>query len=178
MNTKLCTKCKVDKPKEDFPNRTSGGKTYLHSFCRICKNAERKKYAKNEPPEYSRNYQRARRLDPAKRPYHILIDSRKNDKKKGFENDLDLEFITSAIEKPCAYCGEGAILKSLDRIDNLLGHLKTNVVVSCKRCNLTRGNMPYEAWLCVAEGMRVARERRLFGEWDGKRLQGKRNIEQ
>jgi hypothetical protein len=56
---------------------------------------------------------------------------------------------------------------TVDRVDNDLGHLQSNVVPACVRCNHVRGQMPYEAWLMVAPGMRAAREAGLFGGWDG-----------
>jgi hypothetical protein len=169
MNTKECSKCKASKPITDFPTRTVNGKSYPHSFCRVCKNAERMKYAKNQPsPEATRAYQNAHRADPANRASYIYKDSRNSDRKKGLENDLDIEFIRAALLTPCTYCGADDILKSLDRIDNTLGHCQANVLVSCQRCNLTRRNMPHAAWLVVAEGMRKAREKGLFGDWLGK----------
>jgi hypothetical protein len=57
---------------------------------------------------------------------------------------------------------------TVDRIDNNKGHLLTNVVPACLRCNLARGDMPYEAWLCLVPGLKEAREKGLFGAWIGK----------
>jgi len=54
---------------------------------------------------------------------------------------------------------------TLDRKDNDVGHVKDNVVPACVRCNYTRGDMPFDAWLVVAAGMRQAREKGLFGDW-------------
>jgi hypothetical protein len=71
------------------------------------------------------------------------------------------------IGEPCVYCGEAEARRSLDRIDNSKGHTKANVVGSCERCNYVRRDMPYEAWLAVAPGMRIARELELFADWNG-----------
>lgn len=57
---------------------------------------------------------------------------------------------------------------TLDRIDNDKGHTQDNVVPACIRCNYVRKNMPYEAWIVVAEGMRKAREAGLFEGWSGR----------
>jgi len=57
---------------------------------------------------------------------------------------------------------------TLDRIDNLKGHSFDNVVPACIRCNYARRNMSYEAWLCLTEGMRRARELDLFKGWTGR----------
>lgn len=56
-------------------------------------------------------------------------------------------------------------MMSLDRIDNLKPHNQNNVNPSCVRCNLTRGDMPYEAWLFISPKIREAREKGLFGDW-------------
>jgi hypothetical protein len=105
-----------------------------------------------------------RRANPAQA---ILADARRADRKRGRECDLDLDFIRAAVGAPCVYCGETEIRMTLDRVDNSLGHAKANVVGACERCNYLRRDMPYEAWLVVALGMRAARERGLFGTWTG-----------
>lgn len=82
--------------------------------------------------------------------------------------DLDITTIERMISEGCLYCGETDILKiSVDRIDNNIGHIGSNVNPACLRCNLVRGDMPYNAWMEVANGMRNAREKGLFGDWDG-----------
>lgn len=95
----------------------------------------------------------------------ILVDSRKTDKKRQFANDLDLDFVREAIRGGCQYCGEMTIRMTLDRIDNSVGHVKSNVIPACIRCNYVRGAMPYDAWLILAPGMTRARELGLFGSW-------------
>lgn len=99
----------------------------------------------------------------------ILEDSRRDDRRRrGVENDLDIQFIRDAIKKGCSYCGERQLRMTLDRIDNGLPHTKANVVPACIRCNYTRKNMPYAAWLVIAPKMREARELGLFGTWTGR----------
>jgi hypothetical protein len=98
----------------------------------------------------------------------ILEDSRRSDKKKGLSNNLTREFIDLEISKGCSYCGEASIRMTLDRIDNTVGHLQSNVVPACIRCNLTRGNMPYKAWLFLVDSMRHAREAGAFDNWTGR----------
>jgi hypothetical protein len=98
----------------------------------------------------------------------IYEDSRRSDKKKGFQNDLTLEFIKREISKGCSYCGEVDLRMSLDRIDNSIGHLQSNVQPACIRCNYARRSMPYAAWVCLIHGLREAREKGLFGNWTGR----------
>ena len=97
----------------------------------------------------------------------ILSDSRKSDKKKNRQNDLDLEFIKVQIRNPCSYCGETKLRMTLDRVNNSIGHIKSNVVAACVRCNYTRRDMPHKAWLFLVDGMRKAREVGAFDNWTG-----------
>lgn len=97
----------------------------------------------------------------------ILEDSRSSDRKKGRHNDLTREWIKSEIERGCSYCQEKNVLMTLDRIDNSVGHVKTNCRPACVRCNRIRGNMPFAAWMCVVDGVRKANELGLFGDWIG-----------
>lgn len=99
--------------------------------------------------------------------YAIRSDSRESDRKNGRKNDLTIEFIRSLIADPCAYCGETSLRMTLDRKDNSLGHEQSNVIQACERCNYSRRNMPFEAWMVVADAMRKARELGLFGDWTG-----------
>lgn len=79
--------------------------------------------------------------------------------------DLKLADINAIITAPCLYCGDDQCFKTIDRIDNSIGHVKSNVVSACYRCNMVRGNMPFDAWMEMASGMRAAREKGLFGDW-------------
>lgn len=97
----------------------------------------------------------------------ILSDCKRSDKKRGRENDLDLAFIQSKVDGPCSYCGDIEIRMTLDRIDNDKGHVRSNVVGACERCNYARRDMPYAAWLLIAKAMREARELGLFQGWTG-----------
>lgn len=50
----------------------------------------------------------------------------------------------------CRYCGKTGIPLSVDHVD-LWEHggasVELNLITACKKCNRTRGNMPYEEWL-------------------------------
>lgn len=96
---------------------------------------------------------------------YILEDSRKSDRRKGFKNDLDNEFIKETISCGCSYCGTTELRMTLDRIDNDKGHLKSNVVPSCIRCNYIRRNMPYQAWMWIVPSIRSAVLHGLLDGW-------------
>jgi hypothetical protein len=111
------------------------------------------------------NQMRATGTDVAR---FIFWEARRSDKRRGLECDLNREQIAEIIKRECVYCGETQLRMTLDRIDNSRGHTKDNVNPACIRCNYARRDMPYRAWLCLAEGMRRAREFGLFEGWTGR----------
>ncbi len=98
----------------------------------------------------------------------ILREARRSDTLRGQTCDLSKQEIELLISQGCQYCGERDLRMTLDRIDNSKGHTRDNVVPACIRCNYARRDMPYEAWLCLTEGMRRARELGLFKGWTGR----------
>lgn len=172
--TKLCTLCEQSKPLTEMSTTSRHGKSYYRSRCRKCDGARTSGWIKRNP-EKDKNRTNVRRIRAQnerklglRQDYYILIDSRGWDRKHGFPNDLNREFIHGLIAGGCAYCGETDIRMTLDRINNDKGHTRDNVVPACIRCNYTRKDMPYEAWLVVAGGMREATNKHLFGTWTGR----------
>ena len=159
--------CKVCGKSKDIKCFAVAGKNpkYRKWTCHACRTKaqlKRKPLAKEKAREYQRRW-------AARHPENVILQSsRQSDRKKGFENDMDAAFIKELIGNPCTYCEGTRVKMSLDRVDNSLGHLKTNVVHACIRCNYTRGSMPHEAWLLLAPAMREAREQGLFGNWEGR----------
>lgn len=127
----------------------------------------REKVRRKTPKDKARisAWHRRRRLDPAKRAWCIVKDSRKSDKQSGRQNDLTIEFVDMMIENGCAYCGDDSIKMTLDRIDNSIGHIMMNVNPCCARCNYFRRDMPYTAWLELAPIIKGIRERGMLGDW-------------
>ena len=116
---KLCTRCGETKDKALFAvaRRAPDG---LQVWCKVCMKASNRAYTAAKP-------QKAR-----------LYYYRSYDKAKGFDNDLTEDFATRLTTLPCEYCGTAEQIRGLDRIDNSLGHLQSNVVPCCHRCNTTR----------------------------------------
>lgn len=54
--------------------------------------------------------------------------------------DLPSQEILEITSKPCFYCADDIDRRSVDRIDNSVGHIKSNVVPSCYTCNSVRMN--------------------------------------
>ena len=173
LDCKVCTICGNEKPVEQFRQKTSYGKKYRSSYCRLCDNRERYRRRKGKGALDARNARVAARRhlsrsDGTDVARWILEDSRRWDRKHGFVCDLDKGWIDQRIANGCAYCGETALRMTLDRMDNAKGHTRDNVVPACIRCNYARRSMPYAAWLCLCKGVREAREQGLFGAWTGR----------
>lgn len=165
--------CGEMKPLTEFHNRRVSGRVYPKVYCIPCDTLQKKKYELGTPERkakvYKKHtaYQKHARMDWRRRACYLLKDLRKSDKRSGLSNDLDIDFVREKISGGCSYCGasQEESRMSLDRIDNAIGHMRANIVAACVNCNLTRGNMPYTAWLLLAPAMREARVRGLLSGW-------------
>lgn len=102
---------------------------------------------------------------------------RRNASMKGLEFALSLGDVRGVLSRPCDYCGETELLMTIDRANNDLGYVQSNVVPACIRCNVLKGDMPLRAWLEIAPSIRSARNKDLFGKWIGRRFRvGKQDI--
>ena len=166
-------KCKAcGEEKEPSLMRVMYGKP--RSICRKCDGKGRGARYKKTPRKRTKSGKdrinslireaRSQNLNPEK---FILIDSRKGDRRRGRENDLTADFIRERISGGCAYCLETEGRMTLDRIDNDIGHLQSNVIPSCVRCNYIRKDMPYQAWMLIVPAVREARLKGLFEGWSG-----------
>ena len=166
-----CKRCGETDPAK-FGFRIVGGRSYPRHLCKSCwtrytlevRSTESQK-KRNDREQKKHKERRKLGINTAR---YVFQDSKNSDRKRGLENDLNKSFVAAMLDKPCAYCGDTSIRMTLDRIDNTRGHVQSNVVPSCIRCNYARRTMPYEAWLVVSKGMREAREAGLFGEWTGR----------
>lgn len=149
---------------ERVPYRTRPGRFYKH--CSQCEKEHRKKLPNRKMiRDRDSARQRASRKKKEDADRWICVESRSADRKRGRANDISRPFIKELIKEGCCYCGETSLRMTLDRIDNSQGHIKTNVVPACVRCNLLRRDMPYAAWLILVPAVRQAREQAAFGAW-------------
>jgi hypothetical protein len=177
--TKICSFCGVPKTLSEMDTTVKNGVTYYRSRCKSCLKERRSVWRAEHPEEY-RKQRKAReardsqdRRDNRDTAKFILRDSKGSDRKRGLNNNLTLQDVSDFLSRGCFYCGATDLRMTLDRVDNQQGHLIGNVVPACIRCNYTRRDMPYEAWLVVAQGMKNAREQNLFGSWVGRiKIQG------
>ena len=94
--------------------------------------------------------------------------------------DIEVKWIDKQLEQPCSYCKQqlDKTDMTLDRIDNAVGHIKSNLTPACRTCNYFRRDMPYEAWIIIAENMQKVVEMGLLKGWSaGGRLRGQRKID-
>jgi 5-methylcytosine-specific restriction endonuclease McrA len=162
LSVKTCSCGEVETEDRPFYSRTS--------LCRSCyntKKAPQQSTYRKLPHVRDRDLRRSSesRQDPKRRSLFILKDSRSSDRKAGRSNDLTRAFVESCLVLGCAYCGATDLKMTLDRKDNTLGHLQSNVIPCCIRCNYIRRDMPYEAWLLLVPGLKQAQDTGLFGSW-------------
>lgn len=174
-----CGRCSLSEPLVRFTQRIVEGRKYPRHLCTECNNAylreSKIKTGYMGSDAWKRSREKAQAVYSAKksaqrksgtnRAKFIWTDSRGSDTKFKRDNDLSVDFIASLISGKCSYCGTKEIRMSLDRIDNSLGHLKSNVVASCIQCNYLRRDMPFEAWKLLFPGLRKARKQGLLTNW-------------
>lgn len=131
---------------------------------RVCEACRKKYYIANNREEHKAKQRSNRKRKPLA---YMLYDLRNSDKRNGRSIcDLNLTDLKGLLESStCSYCEDAVIKMTLDRLDNTKGHTKDNVVAACLRCNLLRGDMPYEAWQVLIPTVREVAKLGLFGSW-------------
>lgn len=171
---KICRTCKISKNVSEFYTYNNGT---VKPDCKTCANQISYKKEKINDRYTARRIkfndtQKIRRKDPKYFAKFLLKGSKDSDNRLGRVNDFSEEFVESLISQPCCYCGDITLKMTLDRIDNSIGHLQSNVVPACIRCNYLRRDMPYIAWYHLLPAIRSARENGLFGDWLSKAFRG------
>lgn len=143
----------------NFPRDKTKPQGFAYA-CKPCTN-ERKRGGRKDrwgnmsPEQKTLKYANQRRYYATDGGRAAILAStyRKIDKKKGFQCDVDTEFlIKHIIIKPCIYCGDTQEQIGCDRIDNSKGHTKNNVVPACKTCNVSRmDNFTHEEMLVLGK---------------------------
>lgn len=121
MEQRPCRKCGESKPlTTEYFYKHKHMRGGLAHMCKECAKKQQARYSLATP--------------------HVVKTAkyRKSDAGKGLSNDLTNEFVQALLELPCDYCGTTEDPRGLDRLDNSLGHLQSNVVPCCALCNITR----------------------------------------
>ena len=165
-----CSCCKTEKL-INSNNFCSDKNRYLgFSYrCKECDRAkkdnrkERYKNLTNQQKEVYKAKNRKYTSSGLGRATALICSYRKADLKKGQLCDLDRLFLVNEIfSSKCVYCGETENL-GCDRLDNKIGHVKTNVVPCCKLCNTTRmDNFTHDEMLLIGGAIKKIKEQRVL----------------
>lgn len=83
-----------------------------------------------------------------------LRSYRKRDKQKKRDFDLTFEDMLKLKTEVCFYCAEKS--GGYDRMDNSKGHVRSNVVPCCFRCNRIKGeNISVDLMIEIAKTMNI-----------------------
>lgn len=149
---KKCNKCAIIKDEKDFyrPNRSS--------TCKICHLEITKEYKrkKRQSPIY-RNKESIKQKERRVRLWqNTLIHDCKN---RNYDINIDVEYINYLFEKQKGKCywfnvdlipsvnKKHPQQPSLDRLDNNLGYIKENVVLTCYSANIGRNENEKDVWI-------------------------------
>lgn len=166
---RICYCCKLEKElaSDNFcsdKNRKSGFSYRCKSCDSIKKDNRKERYKKLSEKE--KEIYKAKNRDYCSkglgRATALICAYRKADKKRNQTCDLTREFLVNNIfNKECIYCGSSSNI-GCDRIDNNLGHLKTNVVPCCRVCNTTRmNNFTHDEMKVLGKTIKLINENRM-----------------
>lgn len=81
----------------------------------------------------------------------MMSSYRNSDLKKGLEFNISRDFLIDTFKKNCVYC-ESKVNIGLDRINNSIGHIESNCVPCCYRCNVTRlDNFTFDEMILIGK---------------------------
>lgn len=148
IDTKVCAKCNIEKPKEEFRKRKciAYDEYVCMSYCHACLAVR----------QAVRNVRVRSRW---------LYSKSAAIKRGGVEWwDISEKDYSYLLSKPCHYC-HGPLNKmgrGLDRKNNSVGYLLSNVVPCCKSCNTMKSDyLSYEEMMLLSPILQTIRKKRL-----------------
>lgn len=98
--------------------------------------------------------------DIAFRTLRMLGAYRLTDRKRGLQCDITIDQFRELITNGCVYCGDTEKV-GLDRIDNSVGHIISNVVPCCYSCNTARNkNFTHQEMIIIGRAIKEVKESR------------------
>lgn len=163
--SKVCSKCKEEKPASDFSPR-SDRPIGLYSCCKRCKAASR-----------SKRYHERKREDPVAAWVRGAANNAKDRARRtGTPYELSKKEVRKALDhcrRKCAYCGKALDFQcsldnrwdapSLDKVVPRLGYVPSNIVVCCYRCNAVKNDASPQELRALADAIELVAESRGLG---------------
>jgi len=159
---KICSKCKKAKDLGNFYVKSRRGRREVDAICKACSKLYSKDY-------YTRNYAR---IKHRRRAFGKLWYSRKWShfchrlKRTNKTNDLTKDQFYSLFspDTKCVYCKfiPDTDKLSVERKDNNVGYIPSNVLMACLDCNKLRGNkFTYEEMKIIGRALREIKLARI-----------------
>ncbi len=129
-----CVDCKIEKTQRWYrlkENKSMARCQHCYGKLRLC-NKQVREIRNKQRKEWGEKY-----------AYRVFLNLVKY---KKYTTDITNEEYLTYIKQPCHYCG-GSLPNSgirLDRVDNTIGYLNSNVVPCCKTCNIAKNNKSVE----------------------------------
>lgn len=161
---KECNQCPVDPA---LAGHWSWSKANNRWVCRQYIKVQQKKYRdkrRADPVRYAAHQDYMKKHGTEKSLHYRVGAYKSEDKRKGFAETLSVEQATPIMNLPCTYC-KVEMSGGLDRVDNTQGHTVDNVVPCCVKCNGILIDLPYQAKLLLAEGLKAARLAGYLDTW-------------
>ena len=77
----------------------------------------------------------------SKTPRYCYSKYKRNSRQRHIEFKVTYEEFIKFWKQPCSYCGDNIDKVGLDRIDNSLGYISTNIISCCKYCNYAKRDL-------------------------------------
>lgn len=145
MCKKVCKICGDEKSCDDF-HKMKKGLNGVRTTCKLCRKIEKEEYqSRDYVIEKNKKYYQDNKetiRERTNKHRHTLNGQyhqyKKSAKKRGIEfNLLELDCLPY-FNGLCYYCNDKFTGVGIDRVDNSIGYIKTNLVPCCYRCNIMK----------------------------------------
>lgn len=175
---KICKKCGEKKDISQFcPYTEERKKGLTRNICRKCKSKAQINNIKNNPERLAKTKEYMKVYYKKYSEIAKVKSYRFQDKKRKMPSITLEEFRNQIKENPyCFYCENTNIsLLGLDRLDNNKGHSLENVVSCCEKCNNILSDLPYEAKMCLKQGLKEIHINNYLNNWEIGTKRNKKN---
>jgi len=122
ITEKVCGHCNVKKPIAEY-HKLASRKDGYHPNCKPCKDRHR----------YS--------------PVSKYTIYKNEAERRGYKFGISFIEFKSLWQKPCEYCGSKIDTIGLDRPNNDVGYVLSNIKICCKTCNYMKRSHSFDEWI-------------------------------